>query len=386
MHWGHEKLSLAFFIIKVMCKHLIIFYRICRNRSNKVEGTENSKMNLFPLSHETGVWMASIIFYLVIFTQNQKIGYLYYHLFLMTIYLISVSFIQTLDYPLPTYLFFSLIPYIRFFKSHNLFENIVLIFFAFSLVISVLLNGIFQPVSIFLIRYGGIFCSFFIFLNVECTQEPSPSPRFFVIAVLCEGIITIIGIILSGEARLMLNYQCTVGCISTSLIILCVYAIHMYGQSGNKRRASLVIICTAFFAVIACRSGTRGYIIVCLSVVFVSFFFFTSLRFKTVVCFFSPAIVLMQWERIEYFFIKVLRMGESTGIRHLENTFVIRFFLRCPLHIKVFGNGFGTPVTSQPITSQILSFMIPFRALDTYTYSALSRFRAGHNCWFTVMK
>ena len=52
----------------------------------------------------------SVIVYLVLFFLNKKMSFVFYELLCATTYLVSLSFIQTLDITMPIYIVFALLP------------------------------------------------------------------------------------------------------------------------------------------------------------------------------------------------------------------------------------------------------------------------------------
>ena len=333
------------------------------------------------------IWI-SVAVYLLLLTRHRKIGFLYYQLLTMTVYLASLSFVQTLDITLPLYLIFSVLPYTYYLRRQSFFNIILLLLLGTQMLISICLNGLFVPVSVFIVRYSGLLCYCFVFENMERSGKMGVcTSRFFFTAALCEGIITLIGIFLSSDNRLMLNYQCTVGCISTSLIALCAYNMYIYADTktirARKRKMFPLAMCMLFFSAIACRSGTRGYIIVCIAVMTVSICCFAPLKAKGVGILICSVILLVERHSILHFFLETLRMGVSTGRRQAENLFILRFFSRSPWYIKLFGAGISTAASRYSITNEILSEM----TVNSYTYRVLSDVNnlGFHNCWFTVL-
>ena len=65
-----------------------------------------------------------LVVYLVLLYFNSKMGFLFYELLCATNYLVSLSFIQTLDLTLPIYIVFALLPY----QASDSFKKKLLIF------------------------------------------------------------------------------------------------------------------------------------------------------------------------------------------------------------------------------------------------------------------
>ena len=313
----------------------------------------------------------SIIVHMVLLFLYKKMGFVLYELLCATTYLVSLSFIQTLDITMPIYIAFALLPYIKCFQIKSFFSVSFLLYFSTVILISILLNGIAAPLSVFLIRLSGLLFFYYVFSNVDF----DPMHGFGVVAsLICEILLLILGLILSPNDRLMLNFQCTVGCIATSFVLLCAYDFY-------KRRSMLSFAVMLTHTLIACISGTRGYILVCLVVSFVSIILFPSIKLKLVALPILLVGFIIEHNAVFKVFENALRFGESTGRRTAENRFVIKFMLQRPFYNMLFGNGFGSRTTKFSISQAIISEVSD----SSWSYKILQRVDSFHNLYFTIL-
>ena len=176
------------------------------------------------------------------------------------------------------------------------------------------------------------------------------------------------------DYRLMLNFQCTVGCIATGFVLLLAYDFYK-----NQKRFSLVLM--LLHTLIACLSGTRGYMLVCIVVTITSILLFSSLKQKLLALPLLLAGVLMERFNVMEFIFHSLRFGESTGRRQSEDLFVIWFMPKRPLLNILFGNGFGSPIGKYRISRSIIYEVADSR----YTLKVLPKVEGFHNCWSTIL-
>lgn len=164
----------------------------------------------------------SVLLYCILFAMNKKIGFIYYQLFVASVYLFSLSYIQTLDLTLVIYVIFAILPYVRNFKVSSFMQIFFLLYFILNLIISISFNGIKSAISVFIIRLAGLVLFYFLFDNIpldsSIIKDKSVNLKCIISILICELIILFIGMSLSTDGRLMLNFQCTVGCIATSVI------------------------------------------------------------------------------------------------------------------------------------------------------------------------
>ena len=309
---------------------------------------------------------------MIILKFNKRLGFLLYELLCAFNYLVVLSIIQVLDITFPIYLVFSLIPYISQFKLNNSFSAFLLIYYSTILIISILFNGIWRPTSIFLIRLSGILFFCYIFVNNKYSIIYKKTVLY--LSIIFELALAFIATQLSTDGRLMLNYQCTVGCIATSFVLLLSYDLYQ-----RKSLISLIIMILHTF--IACLSGTRGYILICLGMTLASIILFATPKQRIIIFLTSLAAICINLKKIIDVFYNTLRFGQSTGIRHAENTFVIRFMLERPILNILFGNGFGSQVKNFEVSDKIILDV----SESTYQLYALLIRDGFHNFWLTIL-
>ena len=316
--------------------------------------------------------IVQLIVHMILLNFHKKLDFLMYQLLCAFNYLISVSVIQTLDMTFPIYLLFSILPYITKIKFDDLFSLIFLLYYITVYIISTLMNGLWRPTSIFLIRLSGILFFYYIFINTEYKKEYR---KFvFVLSLICEFVLTIIAIHLSEDGRLMLNYQCTVGCIATSFVLFLSYDLYK-----NRSVTSLIIMILHTF--IACLSGTRGYILICLGISIASIVLFATPKQKSILFFTSLVVIAFNFNELVNLFNNTLRFGQSTGIRNAENSFVIKFMSKRPIFNILFGNGFGSQTKKFGVSNEIISEV----SESIYQFNNLHIKDGFHNFWLTML-
>lgn len=325
----------------------------------------------------------TLVFYILLLSLHRRIGLIKYSILTTTLYLISLSFIQTLDTTLPLYFVFMVIPNIRYFIVKNTRELFILLYFLCILAISIINNGIFASASIFLIRAAGLFLFFYLFqgISVSCITAELKSEKEIIkivkLIIFCEAILMALAMYLSfGDTskRLMLNYQCTVGCIPTGAMLLMAYFL-----SVSKRKKQIWIAMLIMLAITA-YSGTRGYIVVVGAIFAASIVCFVHDRKKVILSLAAIALILLLWEKIYHIIFTELRFGESTGRRASENLFVLKSLTTSRFYNVLFGHGFGTSITKVPEFESILSSVSD----SSYTYYIMHYVSGFHNCWYTI--
>lgn len=324
------------------------------------------------------IYILSIFIYLFIYFRRTKMSFLKYQLLIATNYLFSLSFIQTLDFTLVLYSIFALIPFFKSFKISSKFEGGFLIYFFINLLFSMIVNGISNALSIFIIRFIGIVFFIYVFKNLKfkiCNDEKTIEKLLFSYLVSEIFVMLLAYIISGGDSRLMLNYQCTVGAISISGIILVGY----YFSICSKEKKIIGFLYSIMFTLISIISGTRGYLIICVFLLLIYFAFYGSKFWKGIAFFMLPLLVTVGFSGFFSNFIEVTRLGSSTGRRTSENLLVWKYMPQNPIRLTV-GYGFGKEVNSLPNISLYIS-----EVSDTsYTNYILYHVSGFHNLYATV--
>lgn len=141
------------------------------------------------------------------------------------------------------------------------------------------------------------------------------------------------------------------------------------------------MIIMIILTLIACLSGTRGYILVSVVVTYVSIFLYAGNRLRLMMCLSMLILALSKYHEIIDLVFNKLRMGESTGRRHSENLFVIELMNERPLFNVLFGNGFGSIAGQYSISENIILNVSD----SAYTYKVLHYVTGFHNFWGTIL-
>lgn len=350
---------------------------------------------------ETAIYLISLIFYIITFCLRKRMGFILYQLFIAVIYLISLSYIQTLDITLILYSFFSGIPFLRYFSIKNTINKIFLLYFIPSIFYSIITNGVTDALSIYTIRLIGVSYYAYLFLrikedkrnkekikidpeSIDSRIEFKKDKQVLLLFLFGEIVLTVIGVILSGGiGRLMLNYQCTVGNISICGVLLCGSILNSIKKDHNlvkkKRNIITIWIIVTAFTFLSIFSGTRGYIIVCLGMFFIYTIFYLT-RFTKIMVSLSLllAIILIGGSFLDNS-IEGLGFKNSTGRRTSENNFVLQYMPNSPIHM-IFGYGFGKKVKTLPNHREYV-----YRVADTrYTNFILPQVNGFHNFYITI--
>lgn len=325
----------------------------------------------------------AVLCYLILLVFRKQLGIVCYTILASTVYLFSLSFIQTLDVTLPVYLFFILLPNLKYFKVKSQFQLLVLYYFFCIIVFSAIKNGIAASISIFIIRLIGIFLFCFIYDGIPTRiiqnhfKTDADYLRVTRIIVLSELFVLLLAYFISGgdsSTRFMLNYQCTIGCISTGCMLLLSFFLSTSVRKRPIWAAMVITLCTTIF------SGTRGYIIVVGGIFAVSLLYFIADKKKIILALLGVGIALVLWQYIFELFYSQMRFGESTGRRASENLFLVESLSTSPWYNVILGHGFGCPLVNVPDAESIISAV----SNSDYTYYILHHVNAFHNCWLTV--
>ena len=300
-----------------------------------------------------------------------------YQILCTTIYLFMVSFIQTLDITLVLYLVFAILPFITHFKINGKIELIFLSYFLGLLLISIFKNGLSDSISVFVIRYIGIIFGIYFFMNKKNSEmDNSKLFKEILVAMGCETMIGILGILISGGGRLMLNYQCTVGNISIASILL--VAIYMKNTRKNIWLSICFLVYINFWTIF---SGTRAYLIITVILSLILVFLYSNNVLRTLIlCLLITTIIMfLSSDTLMSLVLKTTRLDESTGRRSSENLFVLKYMSNFDIR-TIFGYGFGTVVGNLPGASNVIAEV----SNSEYTNYIINQVSGFHNFFFTV--
>lgn len=331
--------------------------------------------------------IVEIIACLAFVCVRKRLGFLGYQLAIAFAYLFALSFEQVLDYTMSVYFFFAVIPYLSRFKAPDALGVLFALYLAAYSVVSAVFNGPIQVISMLVIHYLGPLLLIYVFQHIP--QEDLLPPRYrsehgayryidrvLVAAVIAETAISIIAIALSPDGRLMLNYQCTSGCIACCCIVL------IYHQITGGHRIGLSIACMIVFLGWAFASGTRGYIVLGFGMAVFVILLQRNKSIPALLACFAMAVlciaVILSPDAIGEI-VGDSRFGESAGRRTWENQWAINLFTDQGLVKDLFGFGIATPYSSQPGSASAFIGVNP----DAYSFNMIYNNRTLHNFWFS---
>lgn len=333
--------------------------------------------------------IAEIIVCLAFALARKRLGFLGYQLAIAFIYLIALSFEQTLDYTMSVYFFFAVIPYANHFKAPGALGIIFALYFVFYSTISAMLNGPVQVISMLVIHYLGPLLLIYVFCNIPEEELLPPRHRseigsyqyidkILIAAALAETVVSMVAMALSPDGRLMLNYQCTSGCIACCCIVL------VYHQIAGNHRIGLSVACMLVFLGWSFASGTRGYIVLGFGM---AVFVILLLRNKSIPALLACAamiilcvVIVLSPETIGEI-IGDSRFGETTGRRTWENQWAVNLFAEQGLLKDLFGFGIATQYSTQPDAVAAFAGVNP----DVYSFNMIYANRTLHNFWYSCI-
>lgn len=324
------------------------------------------------------IYIIAIILYTLIFLMKNKINFIVYQLLDAFVYLITLSYIQTLDVTIVLYLIFAALPFVNEIRFNSLYKILSFLYFASFLIISILLNGVSSAISIFVIRLIGILYFVYIFNNVDIKSLTKKQIKFLnIVFLVFETIIGLIGYKLSPiSTRLMLNYQCTVGCLSVSgILILYTYVVL------NKKVDLFSFVVLILYCIWPILSGTRGYIIVVLGFSAIILLLYANKYIK----FFSICLILMvilsNFDFFWQFFYSITGIDKSIGFRPAENKLIYMLFSQNSIINKLFGYGYGKILGSINNSRGIIYYV----TYDDYTLMMFPLKTGFHNFYGTIL-
>ncbi|MGN1295441.1 MAG: hypothetical protein ACI4U5_03450 [Bacilli bacterium] len=330
------------------------------------------------------IYLIGILLYviaLLFYFFCKKKNFYIYEIIITVIYLLTLSFVQTLDITLVLYLVFAIIPFVQKIKFRNLGQIIAIISLSIILLVSIILNGASEAISVFVIRLIGLifFVFFFSSLQIDDSYYSEENiKKALYLLIIAEFAIGMLGFFLSDDkSRLMLNYQCTVGCISISGILFLLIYLHKVCDSKLTLKIFLIGI---YFCIWPIWSGTRGYTVITLGMMALIFLFFAKKQEKIISFSFIIILFLVNFDYIWDLFLSVTRMSDSTGIRDAENSLFMLIERDSPLINIVFGYGYGNSVSN---IDNILS-KVEIVAYDEYSYYILQQKASFHNFYTTI--
>lgn len=330
-----------------------------------------------------------IVACLVLALARNRLGFLGYQLTIAFVYLLALSFEQTLDYTLSVYFFFAVVPYIEHFKAPGVLGVLFALYLLAYSIVSAIISGPVQVISMLVIHYLGPLLLIYVFQNVSEEEllpfkyrDESGTYRYFdcilIAAAVAETVISFVAIALSPDGRLMLNYQCTSGCIACCCIAL------IYHQISGGHRIGLSMVCMLVFLGWSFASGTRGYIVLGFGM---AAFVILLQRNKSIPVLLACAVMIALCILIVLSpdtigeIVGDSRLGESTGRRTWENQWAVNLFADQGLLKDLFGFGIATQYSTQPGAAAAFIGVNP----DVYSFNMIYNNRTLHNFWYSCV-
>lgn len=335
------------------------------------------------------VWIAfEGLLCLAAYFLREKLGFLGYQVAIASVYLVTLCFELTLDYTMSVYFVFAVAPYLKYFRLPTAWEFLLALYLGASALIGIMNNGFVAVISMLVIHYLGPLCLIYIYCNIpKCDLFPKSitSPltlhgyieKMLIACMLAEAVIGIIAIAVSSDGRLMLNYQCVSGCVACICIILLAF------QLNDKYHVIFGYLCMAYCVGWAFLSGTRGYIVLAVSMALTVVATQNDNRNKVLIaCTIGVVLCLFLLLNADFYseIISGSRMTESIGRRTYENRWFLNLFTSQGVAKDALGIGIGTKFSSQE--GAVAAFY--GTGVDDYAYRVIMGNTTLHNFWYTM--
>jgi len=316
----------------------------------------------------------------------------------LVVYLVALTFVGEMDYLLPIFFVVSFLPFTYRIRKISPITLFLLAFNLSYILYGVLSQNINGTIVTFISKMWQFTVFFLVFDSSVRIQELN-CKRLIRLLFLCE---TALGVFLlftsthqstSGLVRLVTNSQPITGNIAIIALLLLVY--HYYSHQEEAKECSWVIRMSLLFLVWIVLSGTRGYTLVfVLTMITVYFDYFTNGKRERknrinryVVLFFlvlASVILVVLIPHLVERFESILRLNTATGIRQYENAAELEFYWNAPIHIQLFGIGFGGTAGNFQAMKDALSkqFSLGMWHQDKYWYGSGALF---HNLFANIL-
>lgn len=286
------------------------------------------------------------------------------------IFLVSLTVVGELDVMLPIYFLFSLIPFIKRIRRLSVFSFLMMVYTAIYLLYGLIAQNPTRSIATYLAKVWQ-FIIFFIVCDADIEVKEGKWGRLLWIALVVESIIGLYLMrtqtkidALSGLVRLGSNAQPITGNISTIVLSIVIY-LYFANRGNRKFTRHMLWICVGYLVWIV-LSGTRGYTLEFVAALFlIAYDYFTnkeigetSQRSRITIAFalFAVGMIIVVvvpgvLERLS----ALLRIRASVGIRTYENEAVKEFFRNSPLHVEMFGIGFGGTASNYSAMAEALN-------------------------------
>ena len=304
----------------------------------------------------------SIVAYLI-FLWRSRNNVVQQQILCLAVFLVGTAIIGELDVLLPLYFVFSFFPFLPKLRKMSRFTA------GFSLycIVYLLVGLLFQNPTASLVTFIAKMWQFlvvFILLDEKIEVKDFDYKKVIWVAIVLE---TALGVYLfftstmqdeiSGFVRLVSNSQPITGNLATCTLPVTAY--YYQKTRGDKRSANFVLKANIYLLIWIVLSGTRGYILEYVAVMFLIFYDYfmnrkmgrTTRRNRLTVVLGLLIIGVVMVAIIPDLLEKassILRVNQSVGVRTYENATVLDYLKNAPLHEVLFGIGIGGKPTSHP--------------------------------------
>ena len=310
---------------------------------------------------------ASIIAYcicLFLFRKNMIVQQLMFFL----VYIVSVTYLQSLDVALPIYFVFSLIPFVSGVRIIDRWTFILICALGVYLIYGMLFQNTQRAIIMFVSRCWQFLFFFIVINSKKIIKEDLNFALIIKIAFIVETVLAAYIFVskrgLYDVIRLTAGAQPITG--NTSVVILPILVFLFYMRNRTPKAQTRILIMAFLFALWVALSGTRGYefVFVITLVWLIRDYITTSSNIKNSLyrfLFFILLTVLLigiLFVLPEYLekILAVLRLNKtSIGIRTYENAAAVEFMLNAPIPVKLFGVGIGGHLGSYPEFQEAIS-------------------------------
>lgn len=313
-----------------------------------------------------------------------------------TVYIVTVTYLHSLDIALPVYFVFSLIPFLGGLRRVNRSAFWGMLIFFMYLVVGMLFQNTSRAITMFISRCWQ-FIFFFVVYNSD--KEVKSDTNFNFILKACFVLETLLAIYLYLTKRGLDVIRLTAGAQpitgNTAIITLPIICYVFYVASESPKEQTRTIILTFMMAFWVALSGTRGYELVFALVLLwlIKDYIFRSPESKNSVnrflVFFVMLLLVIGFLFVlpEYLerVISVLRLNKkSVGIRTYENAAAIEFMINAPILVKLFGVGIGGTLGNYSAFQDAVGkqFALGMWNRSHYLYDSGSLF---HNLYMNVL-
>ncbi len=270
----------------------------------------------------------------------------------VSIYLIGLTFVTTMDVVLPIYFLAVIVPLLPYLRHISKSTGLVCAYYLIYLIYGMVFQNTVSSITTFIARYWQ-FIVFFLVWDSVAMMDEKLSLRLLWFALAIETTLSLylmfsneyVGA--NGLVRLVAGHQPITGNIAIIMLPVSIYLY--YANKGTSRIETMVIVIDILFFAWTILSGTRGYMLIyglTLPFLILDFFMYgrTNRRGRVVlliVVILLLVLIIISVPGLLDMAASVMRADESTGIRPVEDAITRRFLLHAPIGVKLFGIGLG---------------------------------------------